>query len=199
MEWWDRLRRFARFQYLRLMRQSASAHSLALGLAVGMFVGFLPIIPFQTVVSLSLAFVLRGNPVGAAIGTFVSNPLNVIPFYAMLYWVGGLFWHTSVPFDPANLDMTRMLELGMDFFLVMCLGGVVMGIPASCITYVLAFRGVNAYRHRRMIKLMRAWQARQPVATPDAAQAAPPCALPGDVNAGDCPTPRGPADNGDRS
>lgn len=161
MEWWGKLRRFVRFQYLRLMRQSASAHSLAMGLAVGVFVGFLPIIPFQTVVSLALAFVLRGNPVGAAIGTFVSNPLNVIPFYAMLYWVGGLLWHTSVAFDPANLDMTRMLELGLDFFLVMCLGGVVLGIPAAFITYVLTFRGVNAYRQRRTIKLLRAWQARR--------------------------------------
>lgn len=161
MEWWGRLRRFVRFQYLRLMRQSASAHSLAMGLAVGVFVGFLPIIPFQTVVSLALAFVLRGNPVGAGIGTFVSNPLNVIPFYAMLYWVGGLFWHTTVPFDPANLDMTRMLELGLDFFLVMCLGGVVLGIPAALATYVLTFRGVNAYRQRRTIKLLRAWHARR--------------------------------------
>ncbi|MEG6505275.1 DUF2062 domain-containing protein [Nitratidesulfovibrio sp. 1201_IL3209] len=161
MEWRDRLRRWTRFQYLRLMRQSASPHSLAMGLAVGVFVGFLPIIPFQTVVSLALAFVLRGNPVGAAIGTFVSNPLNVIPFYAMLYWVGGLFRHTEVAFDPANLDMARMLELGLDFFLVMCLGGVVLGVPAAFVTYVLTFRGVNAYRQRRTIKLLRAWQARR--------------------------------------
>uniref|UniRef100_B8DKN0 DUF2062 domain-containing protein n=1 Tax=Nitratidesulfovibrio vulgaris (strain DSM 19637 / Miyazaki F) TaxID=883 RepID=B8DKN0_NITV9 len=161
MEWWGRLRRFVRFQSLRLMRQSASAHSLAMGLAVGVFVGFLPIIPFQTVVSLALAFVLRGNPVGAAIGTFVSNPLNVIPFYAMLYWVGGLLWHTTVAFDPSHLDMTHMLELGLDFFLVMCLGGVVLGIPAALATYVLTFRGVNAYRQRRTIKLLHAWQARR--------------------------------------
>lgn len=172
MEWWGRLRRFVRFQYLRLMRQSASPHSLALGLAVGVFVGFLPIIPFQTVVSLALAFVLRGNPVGAGIGTFVSNPLNVIPFYAMLYWVGGLFWHTTVPFDPANLDMTRMLELGLDFFLVMCLGGVVLGIPAALATYVLTFRGVNAYRQRRTIKLLRAWQARRDAQLAQVAQPA---------------------------
>lgn len=163
MEWWGRLQRFVRFQYLRLMRQSASAHSLAMGLAVGVFVGFLPIIPFQTVVSLALAFVLRGNPVGAAIGTFVSNPLNVIPFYAMLYWVGGLLWHTTVAFDPSHLDMTHMLELGLDFFLVMCLGGVVLGIPAAFVTYMLTFRGVNAYRQRRTIKLLRAWQARRDV------------------------------------
>lgn len=164
MEWWHRARRFVRFQYLRLMRQSASAHSLAMGLAVGVFVGFLPIIPFQTVTSLALAFVLRGNPVGAAIGTLVSNPLNVIPFYAMLYWVGGLCWRTTVPFDPTNLNMSHMLELGLDFFLVMCLGGVLLGIPAACITYVLTFRGVNAYRQRRMIRLMHAWRLRQEAA-----------------------------------
>lgn len=199
MTWWTRLRRWTRFQYLRLVRQPASAHSLAVGLAAGVFAGFLPIIPFQMAVAVALALPVRGSKVAAALGTWVSNPVNVIPLYALMYWVGGVFVATDAAFDPAHLAMRDMLTTGMDFFLVMCLGGVVMGIPASCITYVLAFRGVNAYRHRRMIKLMRAWQARQPVATLDAAQAAPPCALTGDVGAEDCPTPRSPADNGDRS
>lgn len=199
MTWWTRLRRWTRFQYLRLMRQPASAHSLAVGLAAGVFAGLLPIIPFQMAVAVALALPVRGSKVAAALGTWISNPLNVIPLYALMYWVGGLFVTTDAAFDPVRLAMRDMLTMGADFFLVMCLGGVVMGIPASCITYVLAFRGVNAYRHRRMIKLMRAWQARQPAATPDAALAAPPCVLTGDVGAGHCPTPRSHADTGDLS
>ncbi|MDR3043013.1 MAG: DUF2062 domain-containing protein [Desulfovibrio sp.] len=161
MEWWGRLRRFVRFQYLRLMRQSASAHSLAMGLAVGVFVGFLPIIPVQMAAAVALAFPVRGNKAAAALGTWVSNPVNVVPMYALMYWVGGLFVPTDATFDPARLDMRDMLATGADFFLVMFLGGVVLGIPAALITYVLTFRGVNAYRQRRTIKLLRAWQARR--------------------------------------
>lgn len=161
MTWWTNVRRWARFQYLRLMRQSASAHSLAMGLAVGVFAGFLPIIPVQMAVAVALAFPVRGNKAAAALGTWVSNPVNVVPMYALMYWVGGMFVPNSATFDPARLDMRDMLASGADFFLVMLLGGMVLGIPAAFITYVLTFRGVNAYRQRRTIKLLRAWQARR--------------------------------------
>ena len=43
---------------------------------------------------------------------------------------------------------------------VLLLFSVLLGIPAAFVTYMLTFRGVNAYRQRRTIKLLRAWQAR---------------------------------------
>ena len=129
-----RLKRWTRYQYLRILRQKSSPHNIALGVALGIFVGFLPIIPFQTVVVLTLAFIFRGNKVAAAICTVISNPFNVIPFYTMLYLVGRVFLPLEVPaFDPKHLEMRELIATGWDFFAIMCVGGVVLGDRKSVV------------------------------------------------------------------
>lgn len=155
MEWWNRFRRALRLQYLRVMRQPGSTHYIAMGMAAGVFVGFLPIIPFQSVVALAAAFLVRGSKLAALAGTWVSNPINMIPFYGMLYWVGGFFWKTDLVFDPYHLELAHMVHQGLGLVAVMTIGGVVLGIPAAALAYVLTFRAVNAYRRRRMVAIMR--------------------------------------------
>lgn len=153
---WFRLKRWVRFQYLRILRQRASPHKLAMGVALGIFVGFLPIIPFQTVVVLTLAFIFRGNKVAAAICTTISNPFNLIPFYYMLYLVGRVFLPLPVPeFDPKRLAMEELIATGWDFFAIMCVGGVILGIPAAVATYALTRKGIIAYRERKSLRLAR--------------------------------------------
>jgi uncharacterized protein (TIGR03546 family) len=150
-----RLRRWVRYQYLRILRQKASPHNIALGVALGIFVGFLPIIPFQTVVVLTLAFIFRGNKVAAAICTVISNPLNVIPFYTMLYFVGRVFLPLEVPaFDPNHLTMHEFIGTGWDFFAIMCVGGVVLGIPSFFLSYFATRKGIMAYRERKAMRLL---------------------------------------------
>lgn len=154
-ERWRQFQRVLRFQYLRVMRQPGSAHYIAMGMAAGVFVGFLPIIPFQSMAALVVAFIVRGSKLAALAGTWVSNPVNMIPFYYMLYWVGNIFWHTDIVIDPHHLELVRMMEQGCDLVVVMSLGGLILGIPAAILAYVITFRAVNAYRQRRMITLMR--------------------------------------------
>jgi len=156
-----RLKRWTRYQYLRILRQKSSPHNIALGVALGIFVGFLPIIPFQTVVVLTLAFIFRGNKVAAAICTVISNPLNVIPFYTMLYFVGRVFLPLDVPaFDPQHLSMQELIATGWDFFAIMCVGGVVMGIPAFLASYFLTRKGIVAYRQRKALRLLHRRKSR---------------------------------------
>lgn len=151
-----RLRRWARYQYLRVLRQKASPHNIALGVALGVFVGFLPIIPFQTVAVLALAFLFRGNKVAAAISTVISNPFNVIPFYTLLYMVGRVFLPLEVPdFDPGRLEMRELIATGWDFFAIMCVGGVVLGVPAFFLSYFATRKGIMAYRERKALRLLR--------------------------------------------
>ena len=155
MRVWIRFKRFLRYTYLRIIRLRTSAHSIAMGLAVGIFIGFLPIIPFQTIAALALALPLRGNKIAAAAGTWISNWANLVPFYAMLYYVGRFLLPLSgVSFDPEHLSMRELLDQGWQIFTVMTVGGVVLGIPGAIITYVLTLRGVLAYRRRRAMRLL---------------------------------------------
>ena len=145
-----KLKRIVRYMYLRLVRQEMPVHNVAMGFAAGMFVGFLPIIPFQTVVAVAVAFPVRGSKIAAALGTWISNPINMIPFYLMLYYAGRLIIPWEVPpFDPDLLELTVMLEQGWNWFLVMLVGGVALGIPASIISYFLARHAISGYRRRK--------------------------------------------------
>lgn len=153
--WNRRIRRWVRYQYLRILRQKASPHNIALGVAWGIFVGFLPIIPFQTVVVLTLAFLFGGNKVAAAICTVISNPFNLIPFYYMLYLVGRLFLPLDVAqFDPHHLEMSELIATGWDFFAIMFVGGLVLGIPSFFISYFATRKGIRVYRERKALRLL---------------------------------------------
>jgi uncharacterized protein (DUF2062 family) len=159
VHWWASFRRLLRFQYLRLLRLKASTHSIAMGLAVGIFVGCLPVIPFQTIAAVVMAFVFRGSKVAAALGTWISNPVNMIPFYTMLYYIGSLVMPVQAHFNPHHLELEAMLHQGWEIVVVMFAGGILLGVPLAFLTYIVTFRMVNAYRQRRMIKLLKQYEA----------------------------------------
>lgn len=158
MQWWVSFKRLLRFQYLKLLRLKTSTHNIAMGLAVGIFVGCLPVIPFQTVVAVVMAFVFRASKVAAALGTWISNPVNMIPFYTMLYYIGSLVLPVEAHFDPHHLELKAMLHQGWEIVIVMFTGGILIGVPLSILTYILCFRSVNAYRQKRMIKLLKQYK-----------------------------------------
>lgn len=156
MKPWIRLKRIVRFNYLRVLRLKTSAHSIALGCGIGLFVGFLPIIPVQTPVVLTLAFLARANKLAAFLFTFISNPLNMALFYLMLYKVGVfLLPFEKVPFHIKGAKIMYLFETGWRLWTIMFCGGLVLGIPGGIITYFVMLRLILIYRKRRALRLLR--------------------------------------------
>ena len=50
---------------LKAKRLEGDPHFIALGLAIGVFVGFTPTIPFHTVLAVALAFLFKGSKAAA--------------------------------------------------------------------------------------------------------------------------------------
>ncbi len=158
MRWWNPFKRLFRFQYLKLLRIKASTQSIAMGMSAGILAGSLPIIPFQIITALVLAFITRGNKIAAMLGTWISNPINLIPFYTMLYFVGKAVIPLDVHFDPYHIELEMLLEQGWRIVVVMFTGGLLVGFPLAFLGYILTFRFVNSYRKRRMIRLIKKYQ-----------------------------------------
>lgn len=153
---WVRVGRSLRFAYLKILRIKAPPHSIGLGMAVGVFVGCLPLIPFQTVIAVALAFVLRCSKISAALGTWVSNPANVVFVYYFLYRIGRLIIPGNAQgFDPSQLALTDMLASGWHLVMVMSVGGLVIGIPAAIVTYFLTVRMVLLYHKKRAARRLK--------------------------------------------
>ncbi|WP_462323502.1 DUF2062 domain-containing protein [Desulfoplanes sp.] len=153
---WVRLGRAIRFGYLKILRIKAPPHSIGLGMAIGVFVGCLPLIPFQTVIALALAFGLRCSKIAAAIGTWVSNPANVVFMYFFLYKIGRFFVPGSAQgLDPKHLALSDMLASGWHLVMVMSVGGLIVGLPAAVVTYFVTIRLVLLYHKKRAARRIR--------------------------------------------
>jgi hypothetical protein len=73
--------------------------SVAGGVAVGLFCGLIPG-PFQAISAMLLAIALRVNLPVAAFTTFYTNPLTILPLYAVAYKLGA--WASGV--SGADVD-----------------------------------------------------------------------------------------------
>lgn len=147
---WNRLKRFLRYWYLRLVRIQATPHNIAIGLAVGVFAGLLPILPFQMLLAVALAFVVRGSKIAAALGTWVTNPVNWVPFYLLCYKIGKAVAPFDIPpFRPSELEMVQMLNVGWKFFAAMLAGGLVMAVPGCIVAYFIGKKAISLYQARR--------------------------------------------------
>lgn len=143
-----RLRRF----FEQVAGMDDPPHQLALGLAIGVFVGFLPIMGVQTWVALPIAALTGGNKALAVAGVWISNPVTFIPFYYACYRFG-LWVHT--PMNPLSVDQFRQLmqdvsfsgflELGAALVVPLTIGGVVLGLAFGVLTYI----GMMYYLRRR--------------------------------------------------
>lgn len=152
---WKGFKRWTKYWYLRLMRQKSSPKNLAAAMALGMFIGAMPIMPFQSVVVIALAFVMRVNKLAAWLATCYSNAATMVPFYFFLYEIGELITQLEVAFDPQHLEMEQLIHAGWDVFIVMFAGGLAFGIPATIITYFVSLFAIRRYRERRAIRLLR--------------------------------------------
>ena len=72
-----------------------SPHAIALGAAIGIFVGLTPSVGVQTIVIVALVFLTRRffyfNVTAAMLSTYISNPLTMVPLYYFWYRLGTWF------------------------------------------------------------------------------------------------------------
>lgn len=150
---WARLARMSRYTYLRIVRIKAPADTIALGLALGVFAGALPLLSLQMIIAVSLALLLRASVVAAALGTWWSNPLNWAIVFPVFYMLGKVFVPVEIPalsiHELINLPFLELLQRGWQWLLITTLGGAIAGIPMAVATYFITLRAVRVYHNRR--------------------------------------------------
>jgi uncharacterized protein (DUF2062 family) len=167
------LKRQIRYYYLRFIRLRGNPHELALGMSFGIFAGMMPILPFQTAVALILALAFKGSKITAALGTWISNPLNWYFLYYYSHKIGasvlGLQGRQGAMFSSI-MTSVRLREDGMVIaekimsagglmaasFLT---GGLIMATVTSIPSYFIflyIFRKIRAWRESRRGK--KSWR-----------------------------------------
>lgn len=83
--YWQRAKDFCVY---KVLHADDPPHRLALGIAIGMFVTFLPLIGLQMMISVFLAWLLRANKLVGVPLVWISNPFTAIPIYYPCYSLG---------------------------------------------------------------------------------------------------------------
>ncbi len=141
-----------------------------MGIAVGVFVGSLPIIPFQTAAAVALALCFKCSKLTAALGTWVSNPLDWYFLYYYSYKIGatvmGLPEHkalfsmilTSVQQGHSFIQVAEtILGMGGLVAFAFVLGGSFIGLALSppayfiCLFIFKRFQKKSRARKGRML------------------------------------------------
>ncbi|MEW5735491.1 MAG: DUF2062 domain-containing protein [Thermodesulfobacteriota bacterium] len=119
----------------KFLALSGTPHSIALGMAIGVFISMTPTIPLHTILCLGIAFVLRASKVAALMGSMLANPLTLPEFYFGSYKLGAALWKHPIQWDAHQMEIHELVSKGWEFFAEMITGGVVMGIGPAIFTY----------------------------------------------------------------
>jgi len=142
--------RSTRYLAHRVARMPGTPSSIALGFACGIGVIFTPFVGLHLVIALVVAWIVRGSPLAAAVGTLASNPWTIPPILIGTYKLGarmlGTHSHHHLPHD---VTFFYMLHHPMQILLPMSLGSIPMGLTAALITYFPARYRVKGYQQRR--------------------------------------------------
>lgn len=143
-------RRTIKYYWLKFRRLQGSPHKLAWGMALGVFIGITPTVPFHTIAALFLAGVFRISPVTAYAGIWVMNPVTMAPLYLLAYKVGELVLHNGNPLLlPETYNLDSMLNLLWRGGLALQVGGVIIAIPPAVLSYFLTLWLVQRYRRQK--------------------------------------------------
>ena len=149
--------------YLMLIRAKGTPHSIALGIALGLFAG--TAIPLgQMILALILAFIFRANKVFALAATFITNPYTTPFLYTFLCWLGAKVIGFNLTFFEikealkdlvVSFDLNAILKLGNKLILSYLVGGTIFGIVLGIVSYFVSKKMIILHRKRKKIKMMQ--------------------------------------------
>lgn len=127
--------------------------SVAGGLAIGLFVGFMPIVG-QMIAAAALAIVFRVNLPIAIMGSWVSNPITAAPIYFFAYKLGA--WILQIPVGQYGFHMTWdwLTNEFLSIWQPLLLGSFICGIVA-------AIMGIVFVRLMWRLMVIRSWLQRK--------------------------------------
>lgn len=166
------------YWYYRIMKQPGTPDSLARGVAIGLFIGFIIPFGFQMIVALPLAVLLKARKLPAVVGTWVTNHFTIGVIYPLQCYLGsvllghplsvdkikdkfgafftrlgeieGVGWRQSV-----SLSFKALFDLGDDIVVPFFVGGAVLGAVCAALGYFATYGMILRFRAGRKRKLNR--------------------------------------------
>lgn len=166
---WPRRNWIRSTKYLakRVLRLTASPHAIAAGIAAGVFASFTPYMGFHFLISFAVAYLVAGNVIAAATGTFFGNPVTFPFIWASTYATGNFILtgnadgggghmeglHRLIHADLFHLGFSGILDIIASIWdpvlKPMTVGAIPLGIAFGLVFYVLTRWAAIAFQKSR--------------------------------------------------
>lgn len=150
-----RLRAWLSHLHFRLVTIEDTPHSIALGVAIGIFFGFTPLWSLKTLLSIAVAWLCKSNKIGAAISVQLHD--IILPFMPAIY-----LWEYKLGFWTMHGHLPRKIKFGAmtlrdylhweTFFTVgrpLLVGSLIIGLPSAAIVYAVCRGLITTHRTAR--------------------------------------------------
>jgi len=150
-----RFRNWLGHLHFRLVTIEDTPHSIAFGVAIGIFFGFTPLWSLKTLLSIAVAWLFKSNKIAAAISVQLHD--LILPFMPAIYlWEYKIgFWslHGHLPrrFSLRALSLRDYIQW-QTFFTVgrpLLIGSIIIGLPCAALVYVICRGLITTHRASR--------------------------------------------------
>lgn len=157
-----------RQSFRRLLAVDDPPERTALAFAVGVFIAFTPLLGLHTILATLVAFVFRFNKLAIYVGTFLNNPVTLVPIVAASYAVGALLlgrplrlpgvgWRLLTHPHPFAAAYWHALSRHLwDIVVPFSAGGLVFAVVCSLAAYPVTLKLLRANAKRKAQKTVSA-------------------------------------------
>ncbi len=134
--------------YRYICRSSKNPESLARGVGLGLFIGFLPTIGFQIILAVFTAGFLNANRLVAVLGTLVTNPFTALPVSAFSLWLGDwvLPGSSLTEISFKNFEFSSLLNSSGNLVVAYLVGCLLLSVASSICGYAVTKLYFARYR-----------------------------------------------------
>lgn len=143
----------------QLLHTHDTPQRTAAAYALGVFLGFSPLLGLHTILGLILAFALSLNRVAVLLGVYSNLPWILVPYYSLATWLGATLLGTTVPEGAVEALLEALKNLSWSEFRAAAgalepvlwaftLGSSVAAAVLALIAYRASFVMITTHRKR---------------------------------------------------
>jgi uncharacterized protein (DUF2062 family) len=157
-----------RQSFRRLLAVDDPPERTALAFAVGVFIAFTPLLGLHAILATLVALVFRFNKIAIYVGTFINNPVTLVPIVAASYAAGALLlgrplqlpgvgWRLLTHPHPFDAFYWHALSRHLwDIVVPFSAGGLLLSVVCSLAAYPVTLRLLRANARRKAQKTVSA-------------------------------------------
>jgi uncharacterized protein len=139
---------------VRVFKEHHDPHGVALGVAIGSFIGILPLYGLHTILCVIVLFLIpRANKLAIILGTNDSLPPTVATITWTAYDIGRMLL-INKHYQPLSWEYMKSLKISniTEFYYPLFVGSVVLGLLVAAVLYIIVWVIADRFRKKHALK-----------------------------------------------